>query len=45
MSIASRKLLSKYEFNMSYCDFILIVTIGIRYVADVYCPKEPPYQM
>ena len=21
------------------------VTIAMRYVADVYCPKEPPYQI
>ena len=33
--IATRKLNAKYELYM-----IIIVTMAMRYVANVYCPKE-----
>ena len=54
MPIVPRNLQTKYGLNttkinellMFYSDFHgNLVTITTRYVADSYCPKEPPYQI
>ena len=34
------------ELLTYYCGYhVNLVTIATRYVADAYCPKEPPYQI
>ena len=40
LPLNTKELLTYY----SGCDGNL-VTIATRYVADAYCPKEPPYQI
>ena len=54
MPIASRKLLTKYELNMTSDKGVLRFhfgrhgnqgTIAMRYVADAYCLKEAPCQI
>ena len=54
MPIASRNLHTKCELNTCKAKELLpyhcgchgnLATIAMRYVADAYCPKEPPYQI
>ena len=51
MPIVPKKLHAKYELKTKelvtcYCGCHgNLVTIAMRYVADAYCPKEPPYQI
>ena len=51
MSIASRKLLTKFELNTKELLKFRFgrngnqVAIAIRYVTDAYCLKEPPRQI
>ena len=54
MPIVPRNLHTKYGLNTTKTKELVtyysgchdnLVTMATRYVADAYCPKEPPYQI